>query len=96
MSRNDQLLVKEYKGKFYVFDVMAESWGGFKDQPINHLDVSEAIGVADTRADAHRLAYKYDLEDEMGGSEYGVVDDLLYKDGADVTITDQLRKGRSK
>lgn len=94
MSRNDQLLVKEYKGKFYVFDVMAESWGEWDretQKPIsdkNKLSLSEAKGVYDTREEAHKAAHKIDAEDEWYGSEYGVVDEVLYKDGASVEIVE--------
>ena len=93
MSRNDQLLVKEYKGKFYVFDVMAESWGEWdikNCKPIsdkNKLPISEAKGVFNTRKEAHKFAHKLDAEDEWFGSEYGVVDEVLYKDGASVEIS---------
>lgn len=95
MSRNDQLLVKEHNGKFYVFDVMAESWGEWDDigkVPVgdaNKLSILEAKGVFDTREEAHKFAHKLDAEDEWFGSEYGVVDEVLYKDGADVIIEDE-------
>ena len=94
MSRNDQLLVKEYEGKFYVFDVMAESWGEWDEKnnkPLsndNKLSVKEAEGVFDTREEAHKFAHKLDAEDEWFGSEYGVVDEVLYKDGAPVIIVE--------
>ena len=100
MSRNDQLLVKEYKGKFYVFDVMAESWGKRDEKTgeevtksdgsiINELHVNEAKGVFNSREEAHKFAYKYDADDDMFGSEYGVVDDVLFKDGEAVEIKDK-------
>ena len=87
MSRNDQLLVKEYKGKFYVFDVMAESW----DDPTgsNRLSLTEAKKSFNTREDAHTFAHSLDDEDDFGGSEYGVVDEVLYKDGAEVIIVEE-------
>ncbi len=91
MSRNDQLLVKEHKGKFYVFDVMAESWGEWsEDNKIisnkNKLHINQAKGIFDTREEAHKFAHKLDAKDEWFGSEYGVVDEVLYKDGASVEI----------
>lgn len=92
MSRNDQMLVKEYNGQFYVFDVMAESWGEWDDKnnkPIssnNKLYLSEAKGVFPSRIAAHKFAHKLDSEDEWGGSEYGVVDEVLYKDGSSVIL----------
>lgn len=93
MSRNDQLLVKEHKGKFYVFDVMAESWGEFDDEKgltsnTNHLSLNEAKGEFDTREAAHEFAHKLDAADDWGGSEYGVIDEVLCKDGAPVEITE--------
>lgn len=81
MSRNDQLLVKEHGGKFYIFSVMAESWDSS-----NKLSLDEALGVFDAREEAHQFAHKHDAEDEMFGSEYGVVDEVLAKDGQDVKI----------
>lgn len=94
MSKNNQLLVKEHNGKFYVFDVMAESWGEWDtetNKPIgdeNKLKLSTAKGVYSTREDAHKAAHKMDAEDDWYGSEYGVIDEVLYKDGAEVKIID--------
>ena len=67
MSRNDQILVKKYKKKWYVFDIMAESWS-----KTNRLYLKEAIGVFNTRNEALIFAHDYDNKDERGGSEYGV------------------------
>jgi hypothetical protein len=89
MSRNDQILVKKHGGKFYVFDVMAESWVD-QDQNINGLNLKEAKGSFDTREEAHKFAHKLETEDDFYGSEYGVVDEVLYKDGAPVAIVDDL------
>jgi hypothetical protein len=90
MSRNDQLLVKEYNGEYYVFDVMAESWGEWKGNKFisgkNKLNISQAKGVFNTREEAHDFARKLDEKDDWGGSEYGIVDEVLYKDGAKVVI----------
>ena len=84
MSRNDQMLVKEHNGQFFVFNVMAESWGDGK----NELSYKQSLGNFPTREEAHKHAHEIDNQDEWGGSEYGVVDDVLCKDGASVTITD--------
>ena len=81
MSRNDQILVKKYKGKFYVFDVMAESWS-----KTNTLNIKEALGVFDTREKAIMFGHDYDAKDDWGGSEYGVREELLYKDDAKVKL----------
>lgn len=96
MSRNDQLLVKEHQGKFYVFSVMAESWGETDDNfklisDDNKLPLSKALGGFNTREEAHSFAHKVDQKDEWGGSEYGVVDEVLYKDGAEVVIVHEPR-----
>lgn len=90
MSRNDQLLVKEHKGKFYVFEVMAESWNSelFGD---NNLKLTEARGEFETRDAAHKFAHNLDTNDEWGGSEYGVVDEVLYKDDASVVIREDTK-----
>lgn len=99
MSANNQLLVKEYNNRFYVFDVMAESWGRWPVPPetevqdVNELSIKRAKGVFDTREEAHKFAHKLDDEDEYLGSEYGVVDETLYKDGADVTIVEGDARG---
>jgi len=87
MSKNNQLLVKEHKGKFYVFEVMAESWID-EGQQVNRLELKEAKNTFDTRKEAHYFAHKLDTDDEWGGSEYGVVDEVLYKDDAPVQIVD--------
>ena len=81
MSRNDQILVKKYKEKYYVFDVMAESWS-----KTNSLNIKEAKGVFNTREEALSFAHDYDNKDEWGGSEYGVREETLSKDGAKVKI----------
>lgn len=80
MSANNQLLVKEHKGKFYIFDVMAESW-----DDTNILDIKEARGVFPTREEAHRFAHSTESSETLP-SEYGVVDEILCKDGTEVII----------
>lgn len=82
MSRNDQVLVKKYKGKYYVFSIMAESWS-----KTNPLSVKEAKGVFNTREKALVFAHDLDNKDDWGGSEYGVHEEYLSKDGAKVKIT---------
>lgn len=81
MSRNDQMLVKKYKGKYYVFNVMAESWS-----KTNTLKIKDAFGIFDTREEAIMSAHDYDAKDDMGGSEYGVREERLYKDDAKVKL----------
>jgi len=77
MSANNQLLIKKHKGKFYVFNVMAESWS---DE--NELSTSEAIGVYDNFQTALTSAIKIDNEEF---TEYGIGGNL-FKDGKDVKI----------
>lgn len=81
MSRNDQILIKKHKGKYYVFDVMAESWG-----ETNTLYTKDAIGVFKTREEALVFAQDHNNKDEWGGTEYGVWENYLAKDGAKVKI----------
>ena len=59
MSANNQTLVKEYKGKFYIFsNIMAESWVHTNDDDIidetriNELPLSSNAGVFDNRDEA--------------------------------------------
>jgi hypothetical protein len=90
MSQNNQMLVREYKGRWYVFDVMAESWS---DK--NELSTRQAQGDFATREEAFEYALKKDDEDDeeygFPNSEYGVAERLV-KDGADVELYDEFRK----
>lgn len=79
MSANDQMLVGEYQGKWYVFSVMAESW-----DETNVLHVGKAIKAFDTKEEALVFADKYDQEQDYP-SEYGTSTRLI-KDGAEVKI----------
>lgn len=95
MSANNQTLIKEYKGKFYVFsNVMAESWFDSDDSNNkgNILSIKEATGVYDTRDEAYKVALK--IDEEWGqfqeGTEYGIVFDKLQKDNAPVEIVEDL------
>ena len=79
MSQNDQMLVKKYKNRWYVFNVMAESWS-----KTNGLPLKRAIGVFKTKGKAFVFADTYDQKQDHP-SEYGVSDRLI-KDGANVKI----------
>lgn len=87
MSANNQVLVQEYKGKWYVFDnVQAESWS-----EENELSIKSAKGVFDGQLEAIEFAAKLDSEIDdfaMENSEYGVVLNELYKDSAKVTLVE--------
>lgn len=83
MSANNQTLVKEYKGKWYVFEnIMAESWD---DE--NHLLISDERPESfDSREKA--LDKALELEQEYS-TEYGVQFNRLCKDGAEVIIKEK-------
>ena len=94
MSANNQTLIKEHQGKFYVFtNVMAESWvhydeatGKFDDTRINELSLASARACFDRRDDAFFAACEMDEDDDMGGTEYGVQFNRLCKDDGEVKI----------
>ena len=94
MSANNQTLVKEYKGKWYVFgNIMAESWvhydhetQKFDDSRVNELELSEADGVFNSRDEAYEFALK--VNDDNFPTEYGVQFNRLCKDDAEVKIID--------
>lgn len=95
MSANNQTLIKEHKGRFYVFsNIMAESWihcnddDTFDDARINELELSSAVAVFDNRDDAFEKAWELDQDDDMGGTEYGVQFNRLCKDDSEVKIID--------
>lgn len=79
MSANDQMLVKKYGRKWYVFNVMAESWS-----EINTLSVKKAIKSFKTKQEAFVFAVEYDQKQDYP-SEYGMSTRLI-KDGAEVKV----------
>lgn len=84
MSANNQTLIKEHKGKWYVFtNIQAESWC----EP-NELKISSAKGVYDTRDEAYEAALKFTKEEDSDGieTEYGIQFRYLCKDGKEVNI----------
>lgn len=94
MSANNQTLVKEYKGKWYVFgNVNAESWGWdeVKDEPApNYLYKINSDGVFDTRDEAYDFAKMIDHHTgEFGeGTEYGVQFNRTCKDDGAIEIVE--------
>lgn len=90
MSANNQTLVQEYEGKWYVFsNLQAESWvhydektNTFDDSRINELHLSEAAVVCDSLQEAYEKADEYDYDEDIGGTEYGIQVGHLCKDGA--------------
>lgn len=87
MSANNQTLIKEQGGKFYVFEnVNAESWAD-KTGGVVELSISGAKGVFDNRDDAFNFALEVDrADDQLGGTEYGVQFNRLCKDDAEVKL----------
>ena len=95
MSANNQTLIKEYKGKWYVFtNIQAESWCKIdeNDRIIegrdNELSLKSAKAVCDSRDEAYEIALKIDAEqgEWEEGTEYGVQFNRLCKDDGEVKI----------
>lgn len=94
MSANNQTLIKEHNGKWYVFtNVNAESWNWDEEENElvpNTLSIKSAKGVYDTRDEAYSVALE--LDSECGqfseGTEYGVQFNRLIKDDAEVLLVD--------
>ena len=93
MSANNQTLIKEYKGKWYVFpDIMAESWCALDENNEiiegrnNELPLKAAVAICDTRDEAFEKAQEIDQDDDFGGTEYGVQFNRLCKDDSEVKI----------
>ena len=98
MSANNQTLVKEHNGKWYVFtNIQAESWVTLdeNDKVIegreNELSIKEAAAVCNTKEEAFEKAAELDQDDEYGGTEYGVQLNRLCKDDAEVKLLDDER-----
>jgi len=91
MSANNQVLVKEYKGRWYVFNnVMAESWYNPVTNKENELSIEGADGDFNTKEEAYTFANRLETEideDNYTGSntEYGIGERLI-KDGKDVKL----------
>ena len=91
MSANNQTLVKEYKGKWYVFgNLMAESWTHydektekFDDSRTNELKLSDAEGSFENRDDAYEFALQVEHNFQ---TEYGIQFNRLCKDDSNVSI----------
>lgn len=78
MSSNNQILIKKYKGKWYVFEnIMAESWS-----KTNRLSV--LLAKKKFRSPMKALEYACDIYEP--DIEYWIVYDILAKDWAKVTI----------
>jgi len=90
MSANNQTLIKEFRGKWYVFlDIMAESWSDEKGH-LNELSLKHAAAVCNTRDEAYAKALELDAkEGQFGeGTEYGVHFERLVKDDKKVKIVE--------
>ena len=87
MSANNQTLIKEYKGKFYIFtNIQAESWCDENMEHVNELSLKEGVEPFDTRDQAFEKALKLDKDDDYGGTEYGVQFNRLCKDDSEVIL----------
>jgi len=87
MSSNDQTLICEEGGQFFVFtSVNAEAW----QEGEHTLSKKEAKGVFDNREDALIVAGKWDEEESQfgEGSEYGIIFDKLSKDNTSVRLVE--------
>ena len=84
MSANNQVLIKKYKSKWYVFNnIMAESWS-----KKNELNIKKADNVCDTKKEAFEVAECLERnpnEFTNINTEYGIGTKLI-KDGADVEL----------
>jgi hypothetical protein len=87
MSANNQTLIVRHKDKYLVYEnVNAESWGWNEETNLpaeNELKESDATIKCDTLNDAIIGAKWLEHTDP---TEYGIVKDVLYKDGAKVKI----------
>lgn len=85
MSANNQILIKEHKGKYLVFDnVMAESWS---DE--NELSIKEAKRQFESIEKA--MEYSFHITSNLEypeEREYGIGFNELSKDGRPVKIVD--------
>lgn len=82
MSANNQTLIKEHRGKFYVFEnVNSEAWD--EDKP-NELSITKALGIFDTRDEA--LTFGLEVVEPDCPTEYGVQFNHLCKDDSEVKI----------
>ena len=91
MSANNQTLIKEHEGKWYVFtNVNAESWCDTDDpnDKGNIVSIKEADGIFDTRDEAYANALALDSQcgEFKEGTEYGVQFNRLCKDDSEVKI----------
>src|SRR5882672_9212671 len=92
MGANNQTLIKEFKGMWYIFtNIMAESWvdwdGEMKEDKMllaNNLRLSEHVAKSPNRDSALVVAQELDNDDP---TEYGV-HERLFKDNSDVVILD--------
>ena len=79
MSANNQTLIVKHKDRYLVFDnVQAESWG-----EENVLEEKDAVCTHSTHKSALVCAQIHEEEEK---TEYGIVEDKLWKDDAKVVI----------
>ena len=78
MSINNVYVVKEWKGKWYGWDEMAEA--SILDRPNRELYFESANFTADTERELHKKM----LDSNMIDAEYGFTTDYLPKDGTTI------------
>ncbi len=71
------MLIKKHNDKYLIFEVMAESW-----DDLNKVNIKQSEGCFDTLEEAIHFAR------EIDETEYGVLIDILAKDGAGVVIVE--------
>lgn len=85
MSANNQTLIVQHKDKYYVFEnVNAEAWDEGEAMELDEKDAS----VYDNKIDA--ILKANELEDE-DPTEYGIVEDRLWKDDCPVKIKESRK-----
>jgi hypothetical protein len=85
MSANNQILVADYKNRWYVFNYMlAESW----DEK-NNLSIQQSQANFKSKQEAMEYAEKLYNETEWPDEiEYGIGVNILIKDNSKVIITE--------
>lgn len=80
MSANNQVVLKEHKGKWYVWDnIMAETWEEGTSVTLHTQGAEEFTNLVDASVRANELSYD---------TEYGVGDHLI-KDCTEIIVKDE-------
>ena len=81
MSANNQTLIKKHGDKYYVFEnINAEAW----DEDGKMILSASGAKFSDTDRE---VAYKFaEALDDLDHTEYGVVEETLFKDDSEILI----------